>query len=73
MSTALATNAESDATARPRYGTRGRVLHVDLSTRTSRVEEVPEEVYKRFLAGYGLGAWLMWRNYPAGADPLAPE
>ena len=26
-----------------------------------------------FLAGYGLGAWLMWKHFPAGADALAPE
>lgn len=68
MSTSLAPAATS-----PRFGTHGRVLHVDLTTRTHRVEEVPEEIYRRFLAGYGLGAWLMWRHFPAGADALAPE
>ena len=26
-----------------------------------------------FLGGYGLGAYLMWKHYPPGADPLAPE
>jgi aldehyde:ferredoxin oxidoreductase len=56
-----------------RYGTHGRVLVVDLTTRTSEVEEVEEAVYRQFLGGYGLGAWLMWRHFPAGADPLAPE
>jgi aldehyde:ferredoxin oxidoreductase len=57
----------------PRYGTHGRVLHVDLGAQTSRVEAVPEDVYRQFLAGYGLGAWLMWHHFPAGADALAPE
>ncbi len=56
-----------------RFGSHGRVLHVDLTQKTSRVELVEEEVYKQFLAGYGLGAWLMWKHFPAGADPLAPE
>ncbi|HZR84465.1 MAG TPA: aldehyde ferredoxin oxidoreductase family protein [Candidatus Binatia bacterium] len=56
-----------------RYGTHGRVLVVDLTTRTSRVETVDESFYKQFLGGYGLGAYLMWKHYPAGTDALAPE
>jgi aldehyde:ferredoxin oxidoreductase len=56
-----------------RYGTLGRILIVDLTTRTSRVEEVDESVYRSFLGGYGLGAYLMWKHYPAGTDALAPE
>ncbi len=56
-----------------RYGTHGRVLRVDLGARTHSVEEVDEAVYRQVLGGYGLGAWLMWRHFPAGADPLAPE
>lgn len=57
----------------PLYGTQGRVLMVDLSERRSWVEEVAPAVYRQFLAGYGLGAWLMWKHFPAGVDALAPE
>ncbi len=56
-----------------RYGTHGRVLNVDLTTRTSSVETVDESVYKQFLGGYGLGAYLMWKHFPAGTDAVAPE
>ncbi len=56
-----------------RYGTHGRVLVVDLTTATSRREEIDESVYRRFLGGYGLGAYLMWKHFPAGTDPLAPQ
>lgn len=56
-----------------RFGTHGRVLVVDLTTRTSRVEEIDESVYRQFLGGYGLGAYLMWKHYPPRADALAPE
>src|SRR4029078_9132211 len=52
--------------APPRYGAHGRVLHVDLGERRHWVEQVGEEVYRQFLGGYGLGAWLMWRHFPAG-------
>ena len=66
MASALATTA-------PRYGTLGRVLVVDLTTGGSTVEAIDESVYKQFLAGYGLGAWLMWKHFPAKTDALAPE
>ncbi|MCA9511168.1 MAG: aldehyde ferredoxin oxidoreductase family protein [Myxococcota bacterium] len=57
----------------PRYGTHGRVLIADLTTKTTRIDEIDESVYRQFLGGYGLGAYLMWKHYPAGADALAPE
>jgi aldehyde:ferredoxin oxidoreductase len=63
----------SAASRNGRFGTHGRVLVVDLTTRTSRVEEIDESVYRQFLGGYGLGAYLMWRHYPPRADALAPE
>jgi aldehyde:ferredoxin oxidoreductase len=57
----------------PRYGTTGRILKVDLGSGSSSVETLDESVYRQFLAGYGLGAYLMWKHFPAGADALAPE
>lgn len=60
------------ALAAPRYGHRGKVLFVDLSDQTHRVETVDEAVYRSYLGGYGLGAWLMWKHFPAGADPFDP-
>ncbi len=58
---------------RPKFGSHGRVLHVDLTDGKHWVEEVDEAVYKQFLGGYGIGAWLMWKHFPTGTDPLAPE
>ena len=57
----------------PRHGAHGRVLVVDLGEQRSWVESVDESVYRQFLGGYGLGAWLMWKHFPAGTDALAPE
>jgi aldehyde:ferredoxin oxidoreductase len=54
-------------------GFHGKVLFVDLSAKTHRVENVDAQVYRDYLGGYGLGAWLMWKNFPKGTDPLAPE
>ncbi len=57
----------------PRYGHLGKVLFVDLSASKHWVEQVDEAVYRSYLGGYGLGAWLMWKHFPPGTDPLAPE
>jgi aldehyde:ferredoxin oxidoreductase len=54
-------------------GFTGRVLFVDLTARTHRVEQVDAAVYRSFLGGYGLGAWLMWKHFPVGTDALAPD
>jgi aldehyde:ferredoxin oxidoreductase len=61
------------ATTPGRFGTHGRILTVDLTARTSRTESLDESVYRKFLGGYGLGAYLMWQHFPPGTDPLAPE
>lgn len=55
------------------YGVRGRVLFVDLSEKRHWVEPIEPAVYRQFLGGYGLGAWLLWKHFPAGTDALAPE
>ena len=65
--------AQAAIATHARYGSLGRVLIADLTTQSSRVEEIDEQVYRLFLGGYGLGAYLMWKHYPTGADPLAPE
>ncbi|MFO0549068.1 MAG: aldehyde ferredoxin oxidoreductase family protein [Polyangiaceae bacterium] len=56
-----------------RYGTHGRVLFVDLGTGEHRVEHLDESIYQRFLGGYGLGAYLMWKHFPPRASATAPE
>lgn len=55
------------------YGAHGRALVVDLSTGEHRVESIPGDVFRQYLGGYGLGAWLMWKHFPAGAEATAPE
>lgn len=62
---------ESALTA-PRYGHRGKVLFVDLTEQRHWVEPIDEAIYRSYLGGYGLGAWLMWKHFPAGTDPFDP-
>ena len=69
----MASAAPDTALVRPRYGHLGKVLFVDLTEQRHWVEDVDESVYRAYLGGYGLGAWLMWKHFPPGTDPLAPE
>lgn len=51
----------------------GKILIVNLTGRTCQIEEVPEEVYRQYLGGYGLGAWYVYRHIKPGCDPLGPD
>jgi aldehyde:ferredoxin oxidoreductase len=62
----------TEALATSHKGFHGRVLFVDLTAKTHRVESVDASVYRDYLGGYGLGSWLMWKHFPKGTDPLAP-
>jgi aldehyde:ferredoxin oxidoreductase len=51
----------------------GKILNVNLSAGTAEPETVPEETYRKYLGGYGLGARLLFDRIPQGADPLGPD
>ena len=54
-------------------GYMGKILWVDLSRGECAEEVLSEEVYKRFLSGMGLAAYILYKNIPPGADPLGPH
>ncbi|HWJ03798.1 MAG TPA: aldehyde ferredoxin oxidoreductase N-terminal domain-containing protein, partial [Verrucomicrobiae bacterium] len=51
----------------------GKLLYVDLSTRSFRVEEVKEEILRKYLGGKGLGSYLLLNYVAPGTDPLGPD
>lgn len=51
----------------------GKILIVDLTTGNIQTETIPDEVYENYLAGVGLGAYILYQRIPAGADPLGPD
>jgi len=51
----------------------GKVLWVDLAQGTFSEESIPDDTYRKFLGGIGLGAALLYREIPPKADPLGPE
>jgi aldehyde:ferredoxin oxidoreductase len=50
----------------------GRALVVDASAGTAHTLPLPDELLRAYIGGAGLGAWLMHRLAPPGADPLSP-
>jgi len=55
------------------FGYNGKALVVDLSTRDAWWEPLAEDVLRRFIGGDGLGAYLLHKHCPPGADPLSPD
>jgi len=50
-----------------------RILHVDLSARTTRVESLGDQFWRRHLGGRAIIAHYLLTEVPQGADPLGPE
>jgi aldehyde:ferredoxin oxidoreductase len=54
-------------------GYTGKILWVDLS-KQEIIEEYPnEEVYRKYLGGYGLGVYYIYSRIKPGCDPLGPD
>jgi aldehyde:ferredoxin oxidoreductase len=49
-----------------------RILIVDLNEQESSIESLPEDIYRKYLGGKGLGTFLLSRYNPIGIDPMEP-
>src|SRR5450756_497761 len=54
-------------------GYTGKILHVNLSTGTTWIEEPDDIFYRRYLGGSGLVGYYLLKEVPQGADPLGAE
>src|SRR2546421_4617062 len=50
-----------------------KILHIDLTERTHRREEIPEATYRSYLGGGALAAYILLRDMKPGAEPLGPD
>ena len=55
------------------HGYNGKILHVDLTTREIRIEEPDLAFYRKYMGGSAMGLYYLFKNMPAGVDPLGPE
>ena len=56
-----------------RYGYWNKILHVNLSDRTTWIEEPGDPFFRRYAGGRGLIAHYLLEVRPKGADPLGPD
>lgn len=54
-------------------GYTGKYIWINLEDRTYSVEVLPEEIARKYIGGYGLVAWSLYNEIPAGVDPLSPQ
>jgi len=55
------------------HGSAGRILHVDLTGQTLRVESPPDDFYRKYMGGSAMGLYYLLKQMPARADPLGPD
>jgi len=55
------------------YGYHGKILRVNLSMREVKVEELPENIWRMYLGGRGLGAYILMKELKPKIDPFSPE
>ncbi len=54
-------------------GVTGKVLHVDSTTRQTRIEEPNDLFYRRYLGGAGFVGYYLLKEMKPGIDPLSPD
>ena len=55
------------------YGYHGAVLHVDMTTQTTRVEHPDANFYRIYAGGGLMGTYYLLKETRAGIDPLGPD
>ncbi len=55
------------------FGYQGKILHVDLTSKRSRVEEFDEGFARKFIGGNGFAAKAVWETVKPGIDALSPD
>lgn len=55
------------------FGGHGKILRINLSEGKVSQEDIPEDLFDKFLTGAGLATHYLFREVPKGAEPLGPE
>ena len=55
------------------HGYHGSYLRIDLGSGSATHVPISESVLRRYIGGVGLASWLLYREAPAGVDPLSSE
>src|SRR5262245_29302400 len=67
------TSTEGGGDAMERFGYWNKILHVNLTDRSTRIEEPGDSFFRRYAGGRGIIAHYLLKYVPKGADPLGPD
>ena len=52
----------------------GKILRVNLSTGKITTEPLPDEtILRKYIGGFGIGLWYLFKELPSGFGALEPE
>ncbi len=54
-------------------GNYGKILKIDLDSKTYNVEHLSDDIYKNYIGGKGLATYLLLKENPPKINPLSPE
>jgi aldehyde:ferredoxin oxidoreductase len=54
-------------------GTHGKILHIDLTSGASRIEQPGDDFYRLLVGGRAVVAYLLLRDLPPQTDPFSPD
>jgi aldehyde:ferredoxin oxidoreductase len=54
-------------------GYHNKLLRINLTDHSYKIEEIPEDILLKYIGGRGLGVKLLFDELPANTDPLSPE
>ncbi|MCK4822852.1 hypothetical protein KA005_44225, partial [bacterium] len=57
----------------PKGGYFGKILEIDLANKKYKTRNVSDEVYRKYIGGSGLGAYMLFTELGAKADPLSED
>ena len=55
------------------YGTTGKILRVDLTLGSWKIETLSEDFYRLYPGGKALAGYILLNEMPANVEPLSPE
>ncbi len=50
-----------------------KILRIDLSEQSTKVEKISSDILDRFIGGKGIGTYFLFKDLKEGTDPLGPE
>lgn len=54
------------------YGVNGKIIRIDLTTRSIKIDEYEEELAKKYFGGSGIAAYFFTSQFDNRVDPLSP-